>query len=568
MLNLTANSKILSIYGSHDSSATFKNKEGNLTTLEYERFAKKRYAMYSKCFNYTEADGIFVNGKLKIYKHPLGTSDVIRDEFIRYIKENIYDEDVELILYNELALEKAQGVENGSLDKPLLSKYFPNANLIEVGHHTAHICGAFFTSPFKDATIISIDGGGRERDQPVTTMWATAKDNKITNSEILPYDFGNAYGYIGFPISEIKPGPDSESNSLVYAGKVMGLCAYGKVREEWIKPMYEFYNSTYNRNLGQSLFNKPFTLNCLKGQDSYDLAATSQHVFEQKFFELFWDKIVENNTDVILVGGCALNVLLNQKLAERLETINKKLYIPPDPNDCGLSLGQFLSILPGKIKHNVYSGFPILDEDKFNAYKNDYNATECSIKKLVDVIKDGKIVGIIQGGSEVGPRALGNRSIICDPSIKDMKDILNSKVKFREWYRPFAPVCRYEDRSKYFDNAFESKYMSYAPTVKPEYRKVLPSITHVDGTARLQTVRREDHKLFYDILSELRNRDEIPVILNTSFNIKGAPILTTIEDALYVLDNTEMDYVYCNGFLFDQLEADVIIDFFDEEIVY
>ena len=143
MLNLTANSKILSIYGSHDSSATFKNKEGNLTTLEYERFAKKRYAMYSKCFNYTEADGIFVNGKLKIYKHPLGTSDVIRDEFIRYIKENIYDEDVELILYNELALEKAQGVENGSLDKPLLSKYFPNANLIEVGHHTAHICGAF-----------------------------------------------------------------------------------------------------------------------------------------------------------------------------------------------------------------------------------------------------------------------------------------------------------------------------------------------------------------------------------------------------------------------------------------
>ena len=110
--------------------------------------------------------------------------------------------------------------------------------------------------------------------------------------------------------------------------------------------------------------------------------------------------------------------------------------------------------------------------------------------------------------------------------------------------------------------------MSYAPTVKPEYRKVLPSITHVDGTARLQTVRREDHKLFYDILSELRNRDEIPVILNTSFNIKGAPILTTIEDALYVLDNTEMDYVYCNGFLFDQLEADVIIDFFDEEIVY
>ncbi len=131
-----------------------------------------------------------------------------------------------------------------------------------------------------------------------------------------------------------------------------------------------------------------------------------------------------------------------------------------------------------------------------------------------------------------------------------MKDILNSKVKFREWYRPFAPVCRLEDSEIYFNDVFESKYMSYAPTVKEQYREILPSITHIDGTARLQTVREEDHKLFYDILTELKKRDEIPVILNTSFNMKGYPILTTIEDALRVLDETEMDYVYIEGYLF------------------
>ena len=150
-----------------------------------------------------------------------------------------------------------------------------------------------------------------------------------------------------------------------------------------------------------------------------------------------------------------------------------------------MALGQLLHVTKTKIDLSVYSGFDILDREKFNDYKQDYNATKCNVNELVDLLKDGNIIGILQGNSEVGPRALGNRSIICDPSIKNMKDILNSKVKFREWYRPFAPVCRYQDSEKYFDDVFESKYMSYAPLVKEEYRETLPSITHVDGTARV-----------------------------------------------------------------------------------
>ena len=169
---------------------------------------------------------------------------------------------------------------------------------------------------------------------------------------------------------------------------------------------------------------------------------------------------------------------------------------------------------------------------------------------IVDLIKSGKILGLVSECSEVGPRALGNRSIICDPSIVDMKDILNAKVKFREWFRPFAPVCRLEDKDTFFDKAYETEFMSYAPNVKDEYKSKLKSISHADNTARLQTVSEHQHITFYKILTELTNRNEIPVILNTSFNIKGMPILTTIEDALYCLDNTQMDYVIIEGWLF------------------
>ena len=195
-------------------------------------------------------------------------------------------------------------------------------------------------------------------------------------------------------------------------------------------------------------------------------------------------------------------------------------------------------------------------EDIVTVKKNDldefikeYDAKKITKKDIAKLIKDGKIIGLVYGDSEVGPRALGNRSIVCDPNIPDMKDILNSKVKFREWYRPFAPFCKKEDAHKYFDspNFDNLEYMSYAPRVKVD---TLPSITHVDGTARLQTVTEESHSHFYELLTEFGKLSDTNVLLNTSFNIRGYPILSTIEDALYALENTEMDYVVIEDYLF------------------
>ena len=156
------------------------------------------------------------------------------------------------------------------------------------------------------------------------------------------------------------------------------------------------------------------------------------------------------------------------------------------------------------------------------------------------------------GDSEVGPSALGNRSIVCDPNIREMKDILNAKVKFREWYRPFAPFCKKEEAHKYFDSPnFENlEYMSYAPKVREEYTEKLPSITHADNTARLQTVTEESHAHFYELLTEFGKISETNVLLNTSFNIRGFPVLSSIEDALYALNNTQMDYVVIEDYLF------------------
>ena len=161
---------------------------------------------------------------------------------------------------------------------------------------------------------------------------------------------------------------------------------------------------------------------------------------------------------------------------------------------------------------------------------------------------DGKIIGVVRGNSEHGPRALGNRSILCYPIYSEMKDILNKKVKNREWYRPFAPVVRLEDVDKYFDFSGESRWMSFCPTVKKEYSELLTSITHVDGTARIQTVTREQNEWLYNLLTKLSEKTGIGVLLNTSFNVDGKPILSKYSDAIHVFETTQMDGLILNNF--------------------
>ena len=516
----------LSIYGSHDAGAVYIDRFGYLKVLEYERFVKRRYAMFSSAQDHREY---------------IGSNDKERNDFLEYIRKDKGSYDITKVVHNEIS----------DADQQLILKYFPNAVFIKKGHHEAHAACGYYQSGFKDALIFSVDGGGVDYTETSTTRVYYGERNTINLLSKVNADFGGPYGDIGSPISEIRPGPDSKEHSLAYAGKVMGLCAYGTPNTDWYKPMIEYYKTNNIHELGQKI-NLDTSFNALSGQQSYDLAATSQAIFENGMMNLIKHFHKDCETNIVLVGGCALNVLFNQKLSDHLKGTKFSLYVPPNPNDCGLALGQFLLEHPYALtgKPVTYRGFELLDSDGLWEYSTKRNAKRTDTKEIVKLLKQGKIIGIIQGYSEVGPRALGNRSIICDPSIPNMKDIINSKVKFREWYRPFAPVCRLEDKDTYFENACESVYMSYAPTVKAEYREKLRSVTHVDNTARLQTVTKQQHSFFYDILSELSNINEIPIILNTSFNVKGKPILTTIEDALHVLDTTQLDYVVAEGILF------------------
>lgn len=518
----------LSIYGSHDASVTFIDKFKQLRIYEYERFIKKRFAMFSSSFD---------------HRNDYGSNQNERINFIKLIKKNLLNQNIESILYSEL----------NTNDINLLLEYFPNASFKKIGHHFAHACSGYYSSKFDDAIIFSIDGGGTDNNSVATTKIYKGTLNNITE---LPcdnsLDFGNPYSATGFPISEIKPGAEgpTSQHSLAYAGKVMGLCAYGRVIDEWIVPFNTYYDQNNLSELCHAI-SIPYSFNSIKEEDSYNLAATSQYTFEKKLNNLIVPYVLKYNTNIVLVGGCALNVLYNQKLFELLQEKGLNIYVPPNPNDCGQSYGMYLSEFPeyGK-KEMVYNGLEILDFDKINDYISKYNHEDFTYEKIVDYLKEGKIIGIINDNSEVGPRALGNRSIICDPSFPEMKDILNSKVKFREWYRPFAPVCRLEDKDLYFSNSCESKYMSYAPKVKSEYENQLKSIVHIDKSTRLQTTTSEQHTLFNGILLELKKRKEIPVILNTSFNIKGFPILTTLEDAFSVLNNTELDLIVTNSMIF------------------
>jgi carbamoyltransferase len=344
----------------------------------------------------------------------------------------------------------------------------------------------------------------------------------------------------------------------------MGLVSYGKVRKTWLKHFIHFFKSDPDganddyikkiNKLGEAIKVK-FDINeRLEGQIAYDIATTAQRAFEECFIEVakpYFDQYPD--LPICITGGCGLNIILNTRIKQEF---NKEVFVGPNPSDCGIALGLMLKHLKPKTPVDItYKGLPILDKAMLAQTLNEYPY----VKKLMPkdeeyhsfeqhdfsiVLKDlanGKIIGVAQGQAEHGPRALGHRSILCNPSIPEMKDILNAKVKHREWYRPFAPVVRLEDVNKYFEWEGESRWMSFCPTVRKEWRKKLAAITHIDNTARVQTVTKEQNEWLYNLLTEFEKKTGIGVLLNTSFNVNGKPILSTYKDAFIIYNNTELD---------------------------
>jgi carbamoyltransferase len=516
---------ILSVYLSHNASMTISKNGKILEVLELERF-----------INTKNGGGIYHTPA----NHPLQVIYLAKEYLMN--RYNIIHFDLLLLNPNDLKYLLLRFFPS---EKQVLD-YFKSTKLKLIDHHRGHIACAFYQSNLQYSKGCSFDGGGNDGNFKI---YECSKEFGI--KEIDDFKDSNIcfrYFEIGIGSKSIKQINSNllHEESLVYPGKLMGLSSYGKVRNEWLPAFNEFYKgntlSLDKLKILKSTLNLP--QEC-EGQIEYDLAATSQKVFEDKF-DFYTQPYYENEDNFILTGGGALNIINNQRLSKNLS-----VFVPPNPHDGGLSLGFMLDYLKPKIPlDSTYLGPEVWDKNSLAEYVETHNGQPLKILELIEDILKGKIIGIVRGRSELGPRALGNRSIICHAAIPNMKDKLNKKVKNREHFRPFAPVCAEETAPKFFNINTSSRWMSFCPPVKHEHQRSLKSITHVDGTARLQTVNSSQNQFLYSLLDGLAHLDDYPVLLNTSFNIAGKPILNTYKDAIWMLENTELDGVVLEDFYF------------------
>jgi carbamoyltransferase len=430
---------------------------------------------------------------------------------------------------------------------------FSKAEIKFTSHHDSHIGYSYLTSPYREAAILSIDGVG-EWDTTVLAhgngnSWETLEATKFPHSLGMLYSTFTAF--LGF-----KP------NEGEY--KVMGLAPYGNPKtfsHKFREIIYPSKKGGYTLNMKMFQYDKSdevmFTselsnhLGILPRlpeeeitQEHKDLASTIQFIYEMYFFRLLKDLHRRTKCDnLVLGGGCAYNGTANGKISKK--TGFKNVWIPNAPSDAGSSIGACLisyynSTHPHRVDNtNPYLGPKYLSDVVKKELQN-YNkkliynklADDEIISVVADAISNGKVVAWFEGRLEFGARALGHRSILADPTNGEMKSRINKIVKKREGFRPFAPIVKLEDVSTYFEWSKSVPYMNQIVGVKREFRDMLPAITHVDGTARIQTLNREDCVRIYDLLTELEKQNGYPIVLNTSFNVKDQTMIRDPKTAI------------------------------------
>lgn len=524
----------ISFYGSHNAAYAI-SKDGEIVeVLEVERLVNEKNCGLAQYKTVKPGDILFLSkffSKYIINKFGI-------ESFDRCYYQNT-DVVIDEVFYN-------------------LHEDIPALEYIPCLHHESHAAGSFYQSKFRSALVFSFDGGGNDGffnvylgRRKLGVKFLSHILNPVSDSPHIYLDLGFPYMLLGHYIEEINKEIDLSAGNLVYPGKLMGLAPYGEVQENWLSHFYDFYEcinngDTYKKVLEKLGSNIGLEFNENKRFDKEtgrNLAATSQRAFEDIFLK-HSKPFIDQYPDlpICIAGGCGLNITLNTRIVKELK---KEVFVGPNPNDCGLAAGMLLKeFKPEKPAILTYSG-PYLNDRKslpeYIQHSHNTISSEVNLVKVADNLIEGKILGIARNRSEHGPRALGNRSILCNPAIKNMKDILNAKVKNREPYRPFAPVVRLEDLGKFFEWNLPSEHMNFSPLVKEEWREVLASITHVDNTARVQTVTEEQNKFLYDLLTIIDEKNGVGVLLNTSFNVAGKPILNSIKDAFYIFQNTEMD---------------------------
>ena len=432
-------------------------------------------------------------------------------------------------------------------------------------HHVSHMTYSYLSSNFDEATLVSIDGVGETE----SLLIGHGMNGDITayHSVKYPHSMGLFYSamtsFLGFKPNEGEykvMGLASYGNPEIYYDKVKELLRYQGNGEITCNMKYFTWNRSetmmFNEKLETFLDMESRLSSDLINDDHKNLAASVQKVYEDVFFEILtFAKEICGSDNLCLSGGCAYNGTANGKIVPY--GLFKHIWIPPAPSDAGSSIGscldyiwQFKSIHidPSPFLGPYYENPDVLyelDETEGISYKK-YTRNKL-ISKTAQYLNEGKVVGWFQGKIEFGARALGNRSILANPTLPGMKDKINSVIKKREGFRPFAPMVSFEDQSKYFESKEFIPYMNQVVMVKPEYRNILVAVTHVDGSARVQSVT--PHNPIYDLLKKFEDLSGYPILLNTSFNIKDKTMVLTPRDAIDTFLDTDMDILVIGDYI-------------------
>jgi carbamoyltransferase len=460
--------------------------------------------------------------------------------------------------------------------------YLPKSNkVMTVSHHLAHAYSAFAVCPFDEGVVMVVDGVGsyssdiKEAGQLTEGVNPLARESesyyKFEGSELetlkkvwlqpcrglLSDEFFNMDG-LGALYSRVSSYIFADWNKC---GEVMGLAPYG--RPDSFKRLLEFKDGELHVPEWDAEFNQPWMPNDKNKWEASpamphweDMAWRVQHDAEEVLLaRARWLRETTGARNLCLAGGVALNCVANGRIVREAGFDN--VWIQPAAGDNGIAIGcAYYGRLAVQKKPRTFVmkqatlGVEYPDEvtqhtgNPLLVTRTTFNGPGQSIcREAAKLLADGKVFGWFQGRCEFGPRALGNRSILGDPRRVEMKDILNKRVKFRQAFRPFAPIVPYERAKDIFVGEDESPFMLRAKQVRPEWKDRIPAIVHVDGTARVQTVRREDNERIYDLLMEFEKLTGVPVLVNTSFNIKGEPIVETPQDAMNCFIYTGIDYL-------------------------
>ena len=467
-----------------------------------------------------------------------------------------------------------QNVFSKMMDLPVLLNQFMAMTasrpecFVQVPHHLAHAASAYYPSGFDEALIFTIDGTG-ERE---SSLLAVGRGATITEDSriLLPASLGTLYLLITVLLG---------FRSLGDEYKVMGLAGYGdprtyraffrsliRLHDDGSYSMNSFVRSDLKLRIEAAL-GSPRRRDEDVAQRHCDIAAALQESLEEAVLHtLTHARRRLGLRNLCMAGGVALNSMMNGVIAR--SGLFDDIFVQPAAGDEGGALGAALQAWQQSGKANgtaprlrhVYTG-PCYDNTDIAAALEKHadavtwQLSERIAEDVADELAAGKVAGWFQGRMEFGPRALGNRSILADPRPPDMKDRINAKVKHREGFRPFAPAVTEEDARDYFDMSGlrDSPYMLFVVPVLPKKRSVIPAVTHVDGTARVQTVSKETNEKFYELIRAFGRRTGLPVLLNTSFNVMHEPIVCTPEDAIRCFLNTDIDLLALGDFIVRKL---------------